>query len=154
MRAAVIQLNSQDDVRANLDRMIALVTEATKAGATLIALPENFAFMGEETQKREVAESTEDGAAGVIMSTLRELALSTGAWLVAGGMPEKSDDQARPFNTSLLVAPDGNVVLRYRKIHLFDVDLPDGTKLLESGGTAAGKKTTPPDATPRLTARD
>lgn len=138
MRAAVIQLNSQDDVRKNLDRVAALVTEAAKSGTTLIALPENFAFMGEETQKREIAESTEDEDAGLITKTLRELATMTGAWLVAGGMPEKSGDPQRPFNTSLLVAPDGNVVLRYRKIHLFDVDLPDGTKLLESGATSAG----------------
>lgn len=138
MRAAVVQLNSQDNVRANLDRVTVLVTEAAKSGAKLIALPENFAFMGEEAQKREVAESTDDGGEGVITKTLRELAASADVWLVAGGMPERSGDQARPFNTSLLLAPDGNVVLRYRKIHLFDVDLPDGTKLLESGATSAG----------------
>jgi predicted amidohydrolase len=59
-------------------------------------------------------------------------------WIVAGGMPEASGDPARPFNTSLLVAPDGRVVARYRKIHLFDVDLADGTKHLESGATSPG----------------
>jgi predicted amidohydrolase len=53
-------------------------------------------------------------------------------------MPEKSGDPQRPFNTSLLVTPEGVVAARYRKIHLFDVDLPDGTKLLESGATSAG----------------
>ena len=143
MRAAVIQLNCQDDVKKNLERVTALGTDAAKAGATLLSFPENFAFMGEESQKREIAESTEDGAGqkpGLITSTVIDLARSTGAWVVAGGMPEKSGDPQRPFNTSLLVAPDGNVVARYRKIHLFDVDLPDGTKLLESGATSAGNE--------------
>lgn len=139
MRAAVIQLSSQDDVRKNLERASALTAEAARSGATLLALPENFAFMGEETQKRELAESTEEGSAGPITSAVIEMARSARAWVVAGGMPEKSGDPERPFNTSLLVAPEGQVVARYRKIHLFDVDLPDGTKLLESGATLAGE---------------
>ena len=141
MRAAVIQLNSQDDVKKNLDRAAVLASEAARSGATLLALPENFAFMGEESQKREIAESTESGPTekpGPITSAVIDIAKSAGAWVVAGGMPEKSGDAQRPFNTSLLVAPDGTVAMRYRKIHLFDVDLPDGTKLLESGATTAG----------------
>jgi predicted amidohydrolase len=138
MRAAVIQLSSQDDVAKNLERARALVAEAARAGAELVALPENFAFMGEEAQKREIAESTEDGARGPITNAIVAAAREHGVWVVAGGMPEASGDQARPFNTSLLVAPDGRVVARYRKIHLFDVDLPDGTKLLESGATRPG----------------
>ncbi|MBX3229920.1 MAG: carbon-nitrogen hydrolase family protein [Labilithrix sp.] len=140
MRAAVIQLSSQDDVRKNLERATALVAEAARAGATLIALPENFAFMGEESHKREIAESTEEGSQGPITKAIVEAARASGVWLVAGGMPEKTADPARPFNTSLLVSPEGAVVARYRKIHLFDVDLPDGTKLLESGATSAGSE--------------
>lgn len=140
MRAAVIQLSSQDDVAKNLERARALIGEAARAGAELIGLPENFAFMGEEAQKREIAESTGDGsgAPGPITTAITDAARAHGVWIVAGGMPETSPDAARPFNTSLLVAPDGRVAARYRKIHLFDVDLPDGTKLLESGATSAG----------------
>lgn len=138
MRAAVIQLSSQDDVARNLERARALVREAARAGASLVALPENFAFMGQEAQKRSIAESTEDGAAGPITTSLAEAARESAVWIVAGGMPEASDDSERPYNTSLLLSPDGRVAARYRKIHLFDVDLPDGTKLLESGATRAG----------------
>ena len=140
MRAAVIQLSSQDDVTRNLERVRALVAEAARAGAELVSLPENFAFMGEEAHKCEFAESTEDGARGPITSAIVGAAREHGVWLVAGGMPETSGDPARPYNTSLLVAPDGRIVARYRKIHLFDVDLPDGTKLLESGATRAGSE--------------
>lgn len=138
MRAAVIQLSSQDDVTMNLERVRALVAEAASRGAELVALPENFAFMGEEAGKRAIAESTEDEKKGPITSALASLAKQHGVWLVAGGMPEASSDPDRPFNTSLLVMPDGRVGARYRKIHLFDVDLADGTKLLESGATSAG----------------
>jgi predicted amidohydrolase len=137
MTVAVVQLSSQDDVLANLRRSTALVREAARAGAELVALPENFAFMGEETQKRAIAEDVTRGD-GPIVSALASAAREAGAYVVAGGLPEVSGDPERPFNTSLLVGPDGSLVARYRKVHLFDVDLPDGTKLLESGATSAG----------------
>jgi deaminated glutathione amidase len=141
MRVAVVQLNSQEDVAQNLDRVRALVRRAAREeGAELVALPENFAFMGEEKNKREIAESTdvESGKAGPITKAIVETAKENGVAIVAGGMPEASGDAERPFNTSLFVSPSGVVMARYRKIHLFDVDLPDGTKLLESGATKAG----------------
>lgn len=137
LSAAVVQLSSQDDVSANLRRVSALVAEAGRAGAELVALPENFAFMGEEAQKRAIAEDVERGD-GPIVTALASAAREANVWLVAGGMPEASGDADRPFNTSLLVSPDGRIVARYRKVHLFDVDLPDGTKLLESSATRAG----------------
>lgn len=137
MQVAVIQLSSQDDVTTNLERVNAVVAEAARAGAELVTLPENFAFMGEEQNKREIAESTEDGG-GPITKAITSAAAHNRVWLIAGGMPEASGDAARPYNTSLLIAPDGRIVARYRKIHLFDVDLPDGTRLLESGATCAG----------------
>jgi predicted amidohydrolase len=138
MNVAVIQLSSQDDVAANLARVRALVADAARAGAELVALPENFAFMGEEDKKRSVAEPVDPPARGPITEAITTAAKEAGVWIVAGGMPEASDDGARPFNTSLLVAPDGRIVARYRKVHLFDVDLPDGTRLLESSATKAG----------------
>ena len=138
VQVAVIQLSSQDDVAANLARVRELVLEAGRCGAELVALPENFAFMGEETKKREIAERVDAEPAGPIVETLRLAARDARVWLVAGGMPETSPDPGRPFNTSLLFEPDGRLVSRYRKVHLFDVDLADGTKLLESGATTAG----------------
>lgn len=53
-------------------------------------------------------------------------------------MPEKSDDPARPFNTSVVVSPQGRAVARYRKIHLFDVEVGDGQVYRESASTSAG----------------
>jgi predicted amidohydrolase len=140
VQVAVIQLSSQDDVTANLARVRELVLEAGRSGAELVALPENFAFMGEESKKFEIAERVDADPPGPIVSALRLAARDARVWLVAGGMPERSADPARPFNTSLLFEPDGRLVSKYRKVHLFDVDLPDGTKLLESGATTAGSE--------------
>lgn len=138
MRVAIVQLSSQDDVEDNLARAGALVRGAAEAGAGLVALPENFAFMGEETKKQHIAERLDDEQAGPIAAAVRAWARELGIWIVAGGMPEASGDAERPFNTSLLVAPDGTLAARYRKVHLFDVDLADGTKLLESAATSPG----------------
>ena len=149
VQAAVIQLSSQDDVNANLARVRELVLEAGRAGAELVALPENFAFMGEESNKREIAERLEEHPAGPIVSTLRLAAREAGVWLVAGGMPEKSPDPDRPYNTSLLFDAEGRLVSRYRKVHLFDVDLADGTKLLESAATTAGDEPVAQEITSR-----
>lgn len=139
MTVAVVQLSSQDDVAANLARATTLVAEAARAGAEVVTLPENFAFMGEEAKKREIAETVDETPRGPIAGAIAKAAKDAGVYVVAGGMPEASGDSARPFNTSLLFGPDGRVVARYRKIHLFDVDLPDGTKLLESAATSAGE---------------
>jgi deaminated glutathione amidase len=138
VQVAVIQLSSQDDVPANLARVRELVLEAGRCGAELVALPENFAFMGEESKKCEIAEQIDADPPGPIADTLRLAARDARVWLVAGGMPERSADPARPYNTSLLFEPDGRLVSRYRKVHLFDVDLPDGTKIAESAATTAG----------------
>jgi predicted amidohydrolase len=138
MRVGVVQMNSQDDVAENLRRATALVSEAAKAGAEVISLPENFAFFGEDAQKRAHAEVVGGDANGPIVAALAEVARRHGVHVVAGGMPERSDDAERPFNTSVLVDPKGSVVATYRKVHLFDVDLPDGTSLKESRATMAG----------------
>ncbi|MSP26676.1 MAG: carbon-nitrogen hydrolase family protein [Myxococcales bacterium] len=145
-RVAAVQMSSQIGLDANLARLATLVGEAASRGAQLVLLPENFARVGDEEGKRAIAEHIADSAVhtdsdGPIVATLRTLAREHGVWLVAGGFPEKSEDPARPYNTCAVFAPDGKVTARYRKIHLFDVDVGDGVAYLESAATSAG--TTP-----------
>jgi predicted amidohydrolase len=139
MRVAVVQLNSQADVQKNLDRVGEHAARAAEMGAELVALPENFAFMGEsDDDKRTIAEDLSGD--GLIVRSLATMARELGVFVLAGGMPEKSGDPQKPFNTSVLFAPNGAILAKYRKIHLFDVDLPDGTKLCESNACAPGEE--------------
>jgi predicted amidohydrolase len=137
LRVAAVQLSSQEDLHANLEACTRVVTAAAARGAELVVLPENFAFMGAEGAKAFLAERLPDPDAP-IQRALGELARRHKIHLVAGGMPERSEDASRPYNACVVFGPDGNPVVVYRKIHLFDVDLPDGTVLRESSSTSPG----------------
>jgi predicted amidohydrolase len=147
MHAAVVQLNSQDDVPGNLDGVRHWVAAAAEAGARFVTLPENFAFMGDENRKRELSEPLDVGEPpkGPIAGALAECASRHGVWVLGGGMPERSESPDRPYNTSVLVDPQGRVAARYRKVHLFDVSLADGASYCESGATTAGTEATTAD---------
>jgi predicted amidohydrolase len=138
LTAAVLQLSSQSSVSGNLERVDELVRDAAGAGARLVVLPENFAFMGPEADKRLLAERLGDSEAP-IQNALRRIARRERVTLIAGGFPERSTDPERPHNTSLVVDAAGELVTSYRKIHLFDVEL--GTESYrESDATSAGKE--------------
>ena len=137
---ALAQLNSQGIVSENLATISRLVAEAAGRGASIVVLPENFALMGaSDAEKMAAAEVLEGDARGPIIDALRGLALAHRVNVVGGGMAEKSADPARPYNSCVCVNTDGQIVAVYKKIHLFDVDLADGTTFTESASTLAGK---------------
>src|SRR5580698_4583512 len=140
MRAAVVQLNAQDDLDRNLERVRHWAAQAAGEGAKFVTLRENLAYMGEEARKRELAEHLDGAFPGPILATLAEVATKYGVWVLGGGMPERSDDLARPFNTSVVVDPRGAIAAAYRKVHLFDVTLPDGATHRESAATSPGSE--------------
>ena len=137
LRVAAVQLQSQDDFAQNLDECARLVAAAGRDGARLVVLPENCVYFGADEQKQQHAERLAPPY-GPIQRALAEMARSAGVYLVAGGIPEASDAPARPYNTALVLDPQGELVCSYRKLHLFDVALPDGTNLSESSSTLAG----------------
>ncbi len=137
LRAAAVQLQSQDDVPQNLAECARLVAECGTAGAKLVVLPENFAFFGSEESKRAHAERLAEPG-GQIQRALADMARNARVFLVAGGFPEASSEPDRPYNTALVYGPDGARINAYRKLHLFDVQLQDGSTLAESAGTTAG----------------
>ncbi len=137
LRVAALQLSSQGDLGDNLNECVRLLGEAADAGARLAVLPENFAYFGPEDQKRALAEVLPDPDAP-IQRALAGVARTRGISVIAGGMPERSADPARPYNTCVVFGPSGDVIASYRKIHLFDVDLPDGSSHRESQATHAG----------------
>lgn len=137
LRVGAVQLCSTDDLAANLATCRALVRTAVEDGAQLVVLPECFPFLGRtERDKLATAEGIEGGP---VTSMLRELASQHGIWLVGGGMPERvPGDDRRTYNAAVLIDPSGGELARYRKIHLFDVDIPGGATLRESDATAPG----------------
>jgi len=140
VRFAAVQMSSQEDVAKNLARASELLGEAKAQGAEVALLPENFALMGNEDEKRALAETL--AARGPMTSMLTDSARKLGMWVIAGGMPERSGDDARPFNSSVVVSPAGEIATVYRKIHLFDVDIADGATYRESASTSSGDSPT------------
>ncbi|APR79536.1 Aliphatic amidase AmiE [Minicystis rosea] len=134
---AAVQLSSQADVGRNLDRVEVLIAEAARRGAAIVLLPENFAYLGgDEASKRAVAEDLGQ-ADGPIARRLSGLARTHGIDILGGGMPERSSDPDRPFNTLAVFRKDGSVHAAYHKIHLFDVDLLERS-YRESAAVTAG----------------
>ncbi len=136
LRVAAVQLTSTADVESNLRRACDLTAEAAAAGAQLVALPENFGLLGREEEKVPHAQGVDDGP---FLEGLRGVARDQRIWVLAGSIPERGPDPARTYNTSVLIDPDGRTVAAYRKIHLFDVDLADGTSIAESRCVAPGE---------------
>lgn len=119
---AALQMNSGDDVAANLDTAERLVESAAASGAVLAALPENFAFMGAH-EAAKLAHAEADGQ-GPIQDRIAACAQRHGIWIVAGTVPlAVPDDPQRVYAACLVYDHHGQRVARYDKIHLFDVDV-------------------------------
>ncbi|WP_186396269.1 carbon-nitrogen hydrolase family protein [Stappia sp. TSB10GB4] len=134
MKVALIQMNSQSDKQANIAQAEALVAEAAKDGPDLIVLPEYWAMLGEGPE--EFHASAEEFPDGDAYRAMQEMARRHGITLHGGSIVEKAGNAHH--NTTLVFAPDGSELARYRKIHLFDVDVPGGMSYRESATIAAG----------------
>ena len=111
--------------------------DAAAAGAKVLFLPENFSFLGRAfTESLAVAEPL----SGPLMAQYCQLARDTGLWLSLGGFQEVGPDPEHLYNCHVVVNAEGEQVAAYRKIHLFNVDVPNGPVLMESRFTAPGQQ--------------
>jgi nitrilase len=120
---ACVQMVSGTNVANNLKSAEQGIAKAANQGANLVILPEYFCIMGQhDTDKVAVAEdyraSTPD-ASTPIQLFLQQQAIQHGIYLIGGTLPLKTTDANKVYNTTLVYAPDGAVVARYDKIHLF-----------------------------------
>ncbi|MGJ0514662.1 MAG: carbon-nitrogen hydrolase family protein [Methylomicrobium sp.] len=138
-KCAAIQMASSPNVGSNLLEAEKLIAEAAKAGAKLVALPENFALMGEhELDKIRIKEI--DGQ-GPIQNFLSETAAKCGVWIVGGTMPIAGDAEHKVRAACLIYNDRGERVARYDKMHLFDVSVPGTNEVYrESDSIEAGPR--------------
>ena len=133
MRAAAVQLNSTADKARNLETAERLVRAAARDGARLVVLPEKWNLLGDSAMLMEGAEPLDGPTIDAASSWAREL----GIHLVAGSIAERVEGREKAFNTSTLIGPGGELQARYRKIHMFDVDV-GGVAYRESEHEEAG----------------
>jgi predicted amidohydrolase len=133
--AAAVQMVASDDKASNLMEAERWVRQAAGQGARLVGLPEVFSWRGSKQSERDQAEPIPGPSSAALAALARELRI----YLLAGSILEKIPGSARAYNTSLLFDPAGNMIARYRKIHLFDVDLANGVSLRESDTRAPGE---------------
>jgi deaminated glutathione amidase len=137
MRAAVVQMHSGANKGANVAEAAALIQQAAEGGAQLVVLPELWTYLGAESGNRENAEPIP----GPLTRRLGALARERHLLLHAGSFVEVDvgADGERVYNTAVCFDATGELVARYRKIHLFDTDpVPGGRPYRESATTAPG----------------
>lgn len=136
-RAACVQLNSGNDLTANLRAAASSVRAAAEQGAQLIMLPEYAALM--DGSGRVMRDNSYLEAQHPALPAFQALARETRAWLLLGSITVKvSDERGRMVNRSYLLSADGAIVARYDKIHMFDATLPSGKVIRESSAYRPG----------------
>jgi predicted amidohydrolase len=127
-------MTSTSDVERNLATAEALVGQAAARGAAFVGLPENFAFLRSEGEPVPEPQDLD----GAWVQRMAALARRQRVTLLLGSLPERVPGDGRVRNTSVLLGPDGTTIGVYRKIHLFDIDLPGMEHLKESKAVLPG----------------
>jgi len=135
-QVAAIQHCATTDVARNLEAVERLALDARGAGAEVVMTPEAFAYIGSDRGRQALLEPLPTG--GPILDRCQRLAVRLGCDLVLGGFHEAAPEDGKAFNTCVHLDANGEVAALYRKIHLFDIQLDDGTELHESRRTVAG----------------
>jgi predicted amidohydrolase len=138
MRVSLVQLAADVDLKANLAQAEDLAERAIAADRPdLVVLPETFTLIGGDAATRaQAAEAVPDGPASRMLIALAQRHRVT---VHGGSFLEKGPDE-RAYNCTIVVGPDGALLARYRKIHLFDVTAPDGREFRESDAIAPGSE--------------
>ncbi|MEO0812203.1 MAG: carbon-nitrogen hydrolase family protein [Myxococcota bacterium] len=132
---AVAQLCSGRDLEHNLRSIEGFCERAKQRGAHWVCMPENSAFLGMEGEAVQHAAPVDSSP---LVKRLQAIAQRFELVLFVGSIPERGDEAERAFNSTVVIGRGGNVLATYRKIHLFDVELPDGSAIRESDGWIPG----------------
>ena len=139
MRAALLQLTSGDDPSANLKITQAMIAEAAAQGAGFVLTPEVTNCLSSSRSRQQVVLSLEED--DITLAALRTQAADLGVWLSIGSLALKTTDPDGRFaNRSFLINPQGDIVARYDKIHMFDVQVSATESYAESKGYRPGDR--------------
>ena len=135
--AACVQISASNDLNENIASLGRMIRDARDAGADFITTPECAAMIEVGRDNIRAKAYLED--AHPALDAFRGWAVETGAWLLAGSLSVLLEDEERLANRQYLIDPTGAVTARYDKIHMFDVDLPNGKSLRESKNYKPGQ---------------
>jgi len=141
-KAAMIQMRSGLDPAANIDAAVRMIGEAKAAGADYVLTPEMTNILAAKREQLFAAIVSEEADAS--LATLRELARKLGIYLHVGSLAIKLAGE-RAANRGFVIDPKGEIVARYDKIHMFDVDLGNGESYRESRNYRPGELAVPAD---------
>jgi deaminated glutathione amidase len=134
LRVGLVQLNTQSDRAANLAAIERLVGEAAARGARFVMLPEYAPYLGPKEGYQAGAETVP----GPLTDRFAALARQHGVYLHAGSMVERTETPGKYGNTTVVFDPAGEIIAKYRKIHLFDIEIPGKVSAKESDSVAPG----------------
>ena len=137
---ALIQTRTPATARDALAHVEPLIRQAASTGARFILTPEGTNLLEQRRERRDAAVLDEDQDVAVL--GLRRLAAELGVWLLIGSAIVRSGraGEGRAANRSLLVHSSGAITARYDKLHVFDVDLPNGERYRESATVRPGDR--------------
>ncbi|KAL9120644.1 MAG: hypothetical protein Q9187_002804 [Circinaria calcarea] len=152
LKLALVQLATGADKSINLSCARSKVLEASKAGASLVVLPECFnspygcQYFPSYAETLFPSPPTKDQSP--TFHALSSLAKESKAYLLGGSIPEYVPSTKKYYNTSLLFSPEGTLLATHRKVHLFDIDIPGKITFRESDVLSPGNKLTLVDVPP------
>jgi predicted amidohydrolase len=134
LNVAIAQMNSGADKAVNISTALELIDRASAGGARLVVLPEVWTYLGPQEANRENAEPIP----GPVSDLIAERARRHGIYVHAGSMYEIQPGDPAMYNTAVLIDPQGEIIARYRKIHMFDVVLDGVASYQESATVSPG----------------
>ena len=137
---AVVQMTSTTDIDENFKLISNLMDKIIKYPVEMIFFPECFAFIGDGKIKSKDIADKSINPIGPLLKKYLSLALKYNKWISFGGFPIFNEKQNKVSNTHIIVNNKGEIVEYYDKIHLFDVDIPNGMRIKESSWTIPGDK--------------
>ena len=138
LRVGLVQMTSSDEPAANLAATRELIAEAAAGGARFVLTPEVTNCLSSDRAWQQQVLTWEE--ADPVLAGLAETARAHGIWLLIGSLALRVHDEPRLANRSLLISPEGGIVTRYDKIHMFDVNVSPTEVYRESAGYRPGDR--------------